>query len=116
MSRYVWLTQAQLTEIYKTSNANIIEHLTNNFNDLESEQYAVVRKIRTTAADDKNYRRTKGRLLHLPIRRGGEHRGIRHRPTDSMAPARQRPCGGKTPLRERGRTIEVQGTSLNIEL
>ena len=51
----VWLTQAQLVEIYLSSKSNISEHLTNIFADKELEQDAVVRKFRTTAADGKNY-------------------------------------------------------------
>lgn len=51
----VWLAQAQLVEIYQSSKSNISEHLTNIFADKELEQDAVVRKIRTTAANGKNY-------------------------------------------------------------
>ena len=51
----VWLTQAQLVEIYQSSKSNISEHVTNIFADKELEQDAVVRKIRTTAANGKNY-------------------------------------------------------------
>lgn len=51
----VWLTQAQLVEIYQSSKSNISEHLTNIFADKELEQDAVVRKFRTTAADGKSY-------------------------------------------------------------
>ena len=51
----VWLTQAQLVEIYQSSKSNISEHLTKIFADKELEQDAVVRKFRTTAADGKNY-------------------------------------------------------------
>lgn len=51
----VWLTQAQLVEIYQSSKSNVSEHLTNIFADKELDQNAVVRKFRTTAADGKNY-------------------------------------------------------------
>ena len=51
----VWLAQAHLVEIYQSSESNISEHLTNIFADKELEQDAVVRKIRTTAANGKNY-------------------------------------------------------------
>jgi hypothetical protein len=51
----VWLTQAQLVEIYQSSKSNISEHLTNIFADKELEQDSVVRKFRTTATDGKNY-------------------------------------------------------------
>ena len=51
----VWLTQAQLVEIYQSSKSNISEHLSNIFADKELDQDAVVRKFRTTATDGKNY-------------------------------------------------------------
>ena len=51
----VWLTQAQLVEIYQSSKSNVSEHLTNIFADKELDQDAVVRKFRITAADGKNY-------------------------------------------------------------
>ena len=44
----VWLTQAQLAEIYKSSKSNISEHLRNIFNDNELDKEVVVRKFRTT--------------------------------------------------------------------
>ena len=52
----VWLTQAQLVQLFQTSKANVSEHIKNIF--AESELYAdsVVRKFRTTAADGKNYK------------------------------------------------------------
>ena len=59
----VWLTQAQLVEIYQSSKSNVSEHLTNIFEDKELDQDAVVRKFRTTAADGKNYHgRTRGQV------------------------------------------------------
>lgn len=51
----VWLTQAQLCELYQSSRANVSEHIKNIFEEGELEQSAVVRKIRTTAADGKTY-------------------------------------------------------------
>ena len=51
----VWLTQAQLCELYQSSKANVSEHIKNIFEEGELEQSAVVRKIRTTAADGKTY-------------------------------------------------------------
>lgn len=51
----VWLTQAQLCELYQSSKANVSEHIKNIFEEGELEQSAVVRKIRTTAANGKNY-------------------------------------------------------------
>ena len=51
----VWLTQAQLCELYQTSKSNISEHIKHIFEEGELEEKAVVRKFRTTAADGKNY-------------------------------------------------------------
>ena len=51
----VWLTQAQLVEIYQTSKSNVSEHISNIFADGELEKDSVVRNFRTTAADGKNY-------------------------------------------------------------
>ena len=39
----VWLTQAQLCELYQTSKSNISEHIKHIFEDGELEEYAVVR-------------------------------------------------------------------------
>lgn len=51
----VWLTQAQLCELYQSSKANVSEHIKNIFDEGELEENSVVRKIRTTAADGKSY-------------------------------------------------------------
>ncbi len=51
----VWLTQAQLIDLYHSSKSNISEHIRHIFEDGELNQEAVVRKFRTTAADGKNY-------------------------------------------------------------
>lgn len=51
----VWLTQAQLVELYQTSKSNVSEHIRNIFNDGELEEKSVVREFRTTAADGKTY-------------------------------------------------------------
>ena len=51
----VWLTQAQLCELYQTSKSNISEHIKHIFEEGELEENAVVRKFRTTAADGKQY-------------------------------------------------------------
>ena len=44
----VWLTQAQLVEIYQSSKSNISEHLKNIFEDKELDKEVVVRNFRTT--------------------------------------------------------------------
>ena len=51
----VWLTQAQLCELYQTSKSNISEHVKHIFEEGELEEDSVVRKFRTTGADGKNY-------------------------------------------------------------
>ena len=51
----VWLTQAQLCELYQSSKSNISEHIKNIFDEGELEEESVVRKFRTTAADGKYY-------------------------------------------------------------
>jgi hypothetical protein len=51
----VWLTQAQLVELYQTSKANVSEHIKHIFEEGELNKEAVVRKFRTTASDGKNY-------------------------------------------------------------
>lgn len=51
----VWLTQAQLVELYQTSKANISEHIKHIFEDGELDEDSVVRNFRTTAADGKSY-------------------------------------------------------------
>lgn len=44
----VWLTQAQLVEIYQSSKSNISEHIKHIFEDKELDKTVVVRKFRTT--------------------------------------------------------------------
>ena len=51
----LWLTQAQLAELYHSSKSNISEHLKHIFESGELEQNSVVRIFRTTAPDGKNY-------------------------------------------------------------
>ena len=51
----VWLTQAQLVELYQTSKANVSEHINHIFEEGELDKESVVRKLRTTASDGKNY-------------------------------------------------------------
>lgn len=51
----VWLTQAQLCELYQSSKSNISEHITHIFEEGELEKESVVRKFRTTGSDEKNY-------------------------------------------------------------
>ena len=51
----VWLTQAQLVELYQTSKSNISEHIKHIFAEGELAEDSVVRNFRTTAADGKSY-------------------------------------------------------------
>lgn len=51
----VWLTQAQLVELFHSSKANISEHIKHIFEEGELDEISVVRKFRTTATDGKNY-------------------------------------------------------------
>ncbi len=51
----VWLSQAQMVELFQSSKANISEHIKHIFEEGELEKNSVVRKIRTTAKDGKNY-------------------------------------------------------------
>jgi hypothetical protein len=51
----VWLSQAQMVELFQSSKANISEHIKNIFAEGELNEDSVVRNFRTTAADGKNY-------------------------------------------------------------
>ena len=51
----VWLTQAQLCELFQKSKATISEHIKHIFEEGELDEISVVRKFRTTATDGKTY-------------------------------------------------------------
>lgn len=51
----VWLTQAQMVELFNSSKSNISEHISHIFTEGELHEDSVVRKFRTTAADGKSY-------------------------------------------------------------
>ena len=51
----VWLTQAQMTELFQSSKSNLSEHIKHIFQEGELDEESVVRKFRTTAADGKRY-------------------------------------------------------------
>ena len=51
----LWLTQAQMCELYQTSKSNVSEHIKHIFEEGELNAESVVRKFRTTAADGKEY-------------------------------------------------------------
>jgi len=51
----IWASQKAMAEIFNVSKSTISEHLTNIFTSNELSKNSVVRKIRTTASDGKNY-------------------------------------------------------------
>jgi len=51
----VWLTQADMTELFQSSKSNISEHIKHIFEEAELQEDSVVRNFRTTATDGKNY-------------------------------------------------------------
>lgn len=51
----VWLTQAQMGELFNKDKRTISEHIGNTFLEGELQEKAVVRKFRTTASDGKSY-------------------------------------------------------------
>jgi hypothetical protein len=51
----VWLTQAQLCELFQKSKATVCEHVKNIFDEGELIENSVVRNFRTTASDNKEY-------------------------------------------------------------
>lgn len=51
----VWLTQAQMAELFQKGRTTITEHIRNIFAEGELDENSVCRKFRHTAADGKNY-------------------------------------------------------------
>lgn len=51
----VWLTQAQMVDLFQSSKANISEHISHIFEEGELDEESVVRIFRTTGKDGKNY-------------------------------------------------------------
>lgn len=52
----VWLTQAQMTELFATTKQNVSLHINNCFKEGELDKEAVVKDFLTTASDGKNYK------------------------------------------------------------
>ncbi|WP_246455582.1 virulence RhuM family protein [Hymenobacter citatus] len=52
----VWLTQAQMTDLFDTTKQNVSLHVRNLFKESELDETAVVKESLTTAADGKSYR------------------------------------------------------------
>lgn len=51
----VWLSQAQMAELFGKDKRTVREHISNIFTKGELDENSVVRNFRTTAADGKNY-------------------------------------------------------------
>lgn len=51
----VWLSQAQLVELFQSSKSNISEHIKHIFEEGEQKEESVVRNFRTTSSDGKTY-------------------------------------------------------------
>ncbi len=51
----VWLTQADMVELFQSSKSNISEHIKHLFEEGELQEESVVRNFRTTASDGKEY-------------------------------------------------------------
>ena len=49
----VWLTQAQMVDLFKSSKANISEHIKNIYEQQELEEYSTVRNFRTVRQEGK---------------------------------------------------------------
>ena len=54
----VWLTQAQMADLFQKSRVNVTEHIGHIFKEGELDESAVCRNFRHTAADGKNYNTT----------------------------------------------------------
>lgn len=77
----IWLTQAQMAELFQTTKQNIVYHLKNIFEDGELNENSVVKESFTTADDGKKYN-TKFYNLDVVISVGyrvKSHRGIQFR-------------------------------------
>ena len=77
----VWLTQAQMVELFQTSKQNISLHIKSIFTEGELAENSVVKDYLTTAADGKNYN-TKHYNLDVIISVGyrvKSHRGTQFR-------------------------------------
>ena len=74
----VWLTQAQMVELFQTTKQNVSLHINNAFKEGELDKISVVKHSLTTAADGKNYR-TKRYNLDVIISAGYRVKSIRDR-------------------------------------
>ena len=72
----VWLTQAQMAELFQTTRNNVTLHVRNIFNERELEENSVCKESLRTASDGKNYR-TKFYNLDVIISVGYRVKSIR---------------------------------------
>lgn len=72
----VWLTQAQMTELFQSTKQNISLHINNIFKEGELEKMSVVKDSLTTAADGKRYK-TKFYSLDVIISVGYRVKSVR---------------------------------------
>ena len=63
----VWLTQAQLAELYKTSVQNVGQRIGNILEDEELPADSVIKEYFITAADGKSYRTTREYGVGIPL-------------------------------------------------
>lgn len=54
----LWLTQAQMCDLYQTSKSNVSEHIKHIIEEGELQEDSDVRKFRATVADGKSYMAT----------------------------------------------------------
>ena len=62
----VWLTQAQMADLFEATKQNVSLHIRNILAESELQADSVVKEYLTTAADGKNYQATKQNMsLHI---------------------------------------------------
>src|SRR5665647_2036765 len=98
----VWLTQAQMAELFQTTKQNVSLHIQNIFEESELAEISVVKESLTTAADGKNYGT---KIYNLDVIISVGYRVKSHRGTQFRIWATQR-------LRE----YIVKGFTMNDEL
>lgn len=60
----VWLTQQQMTELFKTTKQNVSLHINNIFREGELQMDSVVKESLTTASDGKKYKNARGQDIY----------------------------------------------------
>ena len=71
----LWLSQKQLAELFGKAKGTISEHIKHILEDEELEEVSVVRFLRTTAADGKNYEVAHYNLDMVLVFPGAQHGG-----------------------------------------